>query len=184
MTSINPYEPARERSVPSPVGALPVRATGVVTAEDALSALAAVGKWRPWRTPLLVLPVMLLAGVAWLLNPRGGWFGPAMMVVAGLVLLSAPFRAKGKFAKTWNARPEHAHPIVWTFSDEGLFIESINSKHLHSWSTFVSARVLPDKLILTQHGGQMFNFIPRRCFNTDADWQTVCQLIASKLPGS
>jgi hypothetical protein len=28
----------------------------------------------------------------------------------------------------------------------------------------------------------MFNFIPRRFFNSDADWQAVGQLLAAKLP--
>ena len=125
-----------------------------------------------YRTPCLLL-------ITW----RGRvWFVPLIFCFACVFLLALSFRVKARFVQSWHGRPEHAQPIVWTFSDEGLFVEAINSKHLYSWQAYVDALIAADKIILAQQGGQMFNFIPRRCFETDTDWQTVCQLVASKLP--
>jgi len=183
MTPVNPYEPPRSATPATIAGRLPVRATGVLTPEDALRALAAVGKWRPWRFSLIGLSIMAV-GLLVLSQGAGGIKWPLIFAAAifGLAMALGVLNAKRKFRKAWNARPEHAQPIVWTFSDEGLFIESMNSKHLHSWTAFVYARITPDKLILAQHGDAMFNFVPRRCFDTDADWLAVSQLLVARLP--
>src|SRR5262245_47963318 len=62
MTPINPYQPPREGAVVSPVSALPVRATGIATAEDALAALTALGKFQVGRIRFWSLFFLALGG--------------------------------------------------------------------------------------------------------------------------
>jgi hypothetical protein len=184
MTSINPYEPPQIGSATSRPVRLPVRVSGVLTAEDAIESLRAVGKWRTWLVPLVVAPTLLLIGGLILLTWPivVDWRLPVALGVFALVMMLTPIRARQRFRKQWKARPEHHQPIVWTFSPDDLLIEATNSKHLHAWTGFIYAKITPDKLILAQQGGAMFNFIPRRFFETEDDWVAVCDLLSNKLP--
>lgn len=182
-TPINPYDAPRSLPAPSPTASLPVRVSGVMTADDALSALKAVGKWNPKPMIWLSLAAILLgAGLLVASGGRKGWILPATICVAGVLVLAVWLRAKTRFVANWNARPEHSHPLTWTFSDDGLFVETINSKHLHAWTAFVTVRVTPNMLVLTQQGGQMFNFIPRRFFTSESDWEAVGKFLTQRLP--
>ena len=186
MTSMHSYQPAMSGSLfPSAQAAkLPVRVTGLITADDVIASLKAVGKWRYWRIPLLVLPVLLMITFVTLTNRRRGvaWPVPIVSIAAGLFLLTAPLRARHRFIKSWNARTEFQHPVSWTFSNEGLFTETVSSKSLRDWSGFIYAKITPDRIVLAHPGETMFSFIPRRLFSTEDDWTATCQLLAAKLP--
>jgi hypothetical protein len=185
VTPTNPYEPPRPEIAAVGAAQLPVQVSGVLTPQDAIAALRAVGKWKPWRLSIIAASIGLaIISIQVLNRPPGGIRWPVVMLVAvvAVALSLAPITAKQKFVKSWNSRPENNKPITWTFSEEGLFIEAAHSKHLHAWTAFPYMRMTPSQLILAQHGDAMFNFIPRRFFNSDADWQAACQLLATKLP--
>jgi len=185
VTAINPYEPPREPlpqvAVP---GTLPVRATGILTGDDFVGTLKAVGQWRPRLA--IVAVVVLVLSLVYLVTARGMgehlWLGATGVAVALVLLLLFITRGKRRLRDQWNARVEHREPISWTFAEEGLYIETVHSKHFHAWTAFVQASIRPDKLILTQQGGGMWNFIPRRFFASEGDWQAATQLVTAKLP--
>jgi hypothetical protein len=110
------------------------------------------------------------------------WVPMIAVVVSVVFVLSLSFRARSRMTKQWNARTENLYPVRWTFHAEGLEIETMQSKHYLAWSSFISVKIMPDQVILTQQGGTMWNFIPRRMFRSDADWQVVTQVLATKLP--
>jgi len=181
--SINPYQTPREGLSAARPSPLPVRATGVLTVDDAIAALRTEGKWNAWRNVLIFVGVFsIITGLLMLQRPRQLGVMAVYLGIGSLIVVLAALRARSRFAKSWNARFENQQPISWTISEEGLLIETANSKHLHSWGAFIKAKVTPDKIIITQQGGAMFNFIPRRFFETDGDWLAVRQLLASKLP--
>jgi hypothetical protein len=185
MTSLNPYQSFSSGGVfPAAQPAkLPVRVTGQITADDVLAALKAVGKWRPWRTAFLFASILIVIAAHSAANRRRGmWIGSLFLVVPLLMALLALLRARRRLVNSWNARPEYQHPVSWTFSHEGLLIETVSSKTLRDWSGFLYAKVTPDRIVLAQPGDAMFNFVPRRFFGTEGDWVAVCQLLAAKLP--
>jgi hypothetical protein len=183
MTLLNPYQTPRADKLLSQPGSLPVRVTGMMTADDSLAALKAVGKWHPWRIPLIVFPVLIWVMFTAFDQWRAvGWFPPLVVLVAGLFLLTFPLRIKRRFVKAFRARTEYAQPVTWTFSDEGLLTETIHAKTLRVWSGFAYVKITPTLIVLAQPGDAMFNFIPRRLFETEGDWLAVTQLLAAKLP--
>jgi hypothetical protein len=152
---VNPYQPPRPEIPEAANAQVPVRVTGVLTPEDAISALRAVGKWQPWRLAMFVIPAALLAiGYLLLAPPAGQVRWPVVIEIAifALVLALAPLNAKGKFVSTWKLRPDNSQPISWTFSNDGLFVEAVHSKHLHGWPSFLYARITADQYILAQQG--------------------------------
>src|SRR5262245_32316739 len=169
---------------PAQLAKVPVRVTGLITADDAIASLKTVGKWRTWRVSLIILPLVILVTFATMSNRRRRviWPVPVAMVTAGIFLMTAPLRARYRFVKSWNSRPDYQQPVSWTFSHEGLLTETINSKTLRDWSGFVYARITPDRIVLAQPGDAMFSFVPRRLFSSDAEWTAVCQLLEAKLP--
>jgi len=188
MTSMNLYQPAAATAEgvfpPARAAKVPVLITGLITADDAIASLKAVGKWRTWRISLLILPLLILVTFASMTNRRRRvvWPVPIATITAGAFLMTAPLRAKHRFVKSWNARPDYLHPISWTFSHEGLLTETINSKTLRDWSGFQYAQITADRIVLAQPGDMMFSFVPRRLFASEDDWSAVCQLLAAKLP--
>jgi hypothetical protein len=185
MTTLNSYPPSGGAVFPPAQAAkVPVRVTGSITADDAIESLKAVGKWRTWRISLIVLPLLVLITLATLTNRRRRivWPVPIATITAGVLLMTAPLRAKRRFVRSWNNRPDYHHPISWTFSHEGLLTETINSKTLRDWSGFVYAKITPERIVLAQPGDMMFSFVPRRLFSSDGEWTAACQLLAAKLP--
>jgi len=185
MTILNSYQlPGGAVFPPAQAAKVPVRVTGSITADDAITSLKAVGKWRTWRVSLIVLPLLLLITLATMTNGRRRiiWPVPIAMITASVLLVTAPLRAKRRFIQSWNTRPDYHHPISWTFSNEGLLTETINSKTLRDWSGFLYARITPDRIVLAQPGDVMFSFVPRRLFSSEEEWTAVCQLLAAKLP--
>jgi hypothetical protein len=185
VTAINPYEPPREVLQPlAAPGTLPVRATGILTADDFVDTLKAVGQWRP----RLVQKVIVVLAVGSVLVAFVAYGVDGLLVVvpplgaACALVLWGTIAGKRRLEKIWNARPENREPMSWTFSEEGLYVETVNSKHFHAWNGFTKGTIWPDKLILTQQGEGMWNFIPRRFFATEGDWQAVTQLVAGQLP--
>lgn len=184
MSNVNPYEPPSQGTRAPSVLTLPVRASGVLTSDDAITALRIVGKWRVWVGSLVVAVLIGVVGIAhaWIQPAPIDWIWP--MLFWGVMAVSAlflPLQAKHRFAKTWNARPENQSPITWSFSEEGLYVETARSKHLHSWEAFDGTKVAREQLVLVQNGGEMFNFIPRRFFESEAAWNAACQLVASRV---
>lgn len=185
MSAINPYQPPQPELVAAElVGPGPITASGVLTADDAIAALRAMGKWRPWLLPLIAIPIFAIAALSTLNQPvlPRNWLPIIAAAIFLTAALSLGFGARTRMAKQWIARPENLHPIRWTFQSDGLMIETVHSRHYLAWPSFSSARILPDKIVLTQHGGTMFNFIPRRMFTSEADWHAVSQMLAAKLP--
>jgi hypothetical protein len=162
---------------------LPVRVTGLITAEDVIGSLKAVGKWQPWRTVMIAVPMLLLVAFLQGINrPRRGGALPILLLIPLIMLLLIPLRARRRVLNSWKDRPEYHQPISWTFSEEGVLIETISSQTLRSWNGFLYAHITPDRIVLAQPGDAMFNFVPRRLFESDGQWLAVCQLLASKLP--
>jgi hypothetical protein len=185
MNGINPYEPPQAAPISTElVGSAPITASGVLTADDAISALRAVGKWRPWFLPLVAIPIFAIVAISTMNQPlfARNWVPMIAVVVSVVFVLSLSFRARSRMTKQWNARTENLYPVRWTFHAEGLEIETMQSKHYLAWSSFISVKIMPDQVILTQQGGTMWNFVPRRNFRSDADWQVVTQVLATKLP--
>ena len=185
MTSMNPYQTPMSGGVfPAAVPSkLPVRVTGLITADDVIASLKVVGKWQPWRTSLVVVPILLVFAALSAANRRRGAWVPLLVFVVPLVmLLLAPLRARRRLLVSWNSRPEYQHPVSWTFSNEGLLTETISSKTLRDWSGFLYAKIMPDRIVLAQPGDMMFSFVPRRFFESEGDWAAVCQLLAIKVP--
>lgn len=183
MSEVNPYQPPLEARLVESPGSLPVRVGGVLTADDAITTLRKVGKWRPWQGAVITIPLAIIIAIGFAVNDqmRNVWVPIVTVGIAMVIALWLVLGAKGRMQKQWNSRPEHANPMMWTFSEDGLFVETTNSKHLHAWSAFTQASVSPEMLILTQQGNAMWNFIPRRFFSSDADWYAVTQLLAAKL---
>ena len=186
MSSINPYQPFMSDGVAPAVvpSKLPVRVTGQITADDAIASLKAAGKWRTWRVSVLILALLVAFTLASMTNRRrkAAWPVPIATIVASVFVLTAPLRTRHRFVKAWNARTEYQHPVSWTFSPEGLLTETISSKTLRDWSGFLYAKITGDRIVLAQPGDVMFNFVPRRYFESEGDWAAVCQLVATKLP--
>ena len=184
--TINPYQPPQSGPSSAHPAPLPVRVTGVLTAEDAQRALrAAMGGRRAFWFIISGAAVVVL-GTIGLMIWQGDWirlWAAAFQVVAVVIIGCVLFvLSKRRFAASWNGRPENRQPVSWTFSNEGLLIETTSGKQLHYWNSFAYATIPADKVILAQRGGLMFNFVPRRLFETDEDWAAVCQLLALKLP--
>jgi hypothetical protein len=185
MNELNPYQPPESEPVRAEVvGPGPIIASGVLTADDAISALRAVGKWRPWLFPVLAIPIIAIFAISTVNQQLLGrnWLPTIVAAVFAVIVLWLSFSARSRMTKQWNARNENQHPVRWTFHADGLAIETIQSKHYLAWSSFTSVKLLPDQVILTQQGGTMWNFIPRRTFASDADWLAVTQMLATKLP--
>jgi len=134
----------------------------------------------PWA---LIPALILLTIIAGLNFQRGDqWEIVIAWGVCAVICLGLPLRARQRFVAAWNSRNDHHHPVSWTFSDEGLFTETVNAKALHSWTAYTRVTITRDHVVLAQQGGQSFNFVPRRFFETEGDWLAVRQLLASKLP--
>ncbi len=183
MNDVNPYEPPRESSPTTSPDSLPVRASGTLTADDVIATLQSMGKWRPWLALLIAMPVIVVVTIIFAVNngPRNWWAPFLSMGIATVIVLWMTLGARRRMEKQWKALPENGQPIVWTFSEDSLLVETTNSKHLHSWSAFVRASITPHMFILTQQGDALWTFIPRRFFESDSDWQTVVQLIGAKI---
>jgi len=184
VSNVNPYESPSHRTNSPMAQTFPLRATGVLRPDDAISALKAIGKWRAWLGSLIVATIIIVVGIVLALNQPApnDWVWPAIFCgVMAVFALLLPLQVRHRFANTWNARPENQAPVTWTFSDDGLLVETTRSKHLHFWEAFDSITVTRDQLILAQNGGVMFNFIPRRFFESDDEWTAVCQLVAAKV---
>ncbi|HEX5105035.1 MAG TPA: YcxB family protein [Pirellulaceae bacterium] len=158
--------------------------TGLLSADDAIRAMKVLGKWRPFRTGLLFVAFLLvIAAIATTQKPD---IRIHVLVVVGaigsLVAIGWASSVRDKFTKQFCANPEIANPIVWTFSGEGLLIQTANTSSLHAWNSFEKATITPTVVILAHHGGLSFNFIPRRLFASEADYSATCQLISAKLP--
>jgi hypothetical protein len=162
---------------------LPVKVTGLVTAEDSLKALAIVGKWRPWRVVFVAVPALIWLVFVVSIDGGGlGWFSLMVIVMVSLLLLMGVFQVKHRYFKAFDARIEYRQPVTWTFSSEGLLTETIHSKTLRLWNGFAYAKITPELIVLAHHGDAMFNFVPRRLFETEGDWLVVGQLLAEQVP--
>jgi len=154
-----------------------------VTAQDSLRALAVAGKWRPWRVLFVAIPALIwLIFVASIDGGGSGWLYLLIIVTVGLLLPAGLFRFKRRYVKAFDARIEYRQPVTWTFSSEGLLTETIHSKTLRLWSGFAYAKISPDLIVLAHHGDALFNFVPRRLFETEGEWLAVGQLLAEKVP--
>jgi hypothetical protein len=185
MNELNPYQPPESAPVRAEmVGPGPIIASGVLTADDAISALRSVGKWRPWLFPVLMIPIIAIVAISTVNQQLLGrnWLPAIVAPVFAVIVLWLSLGARSRMTKQWNARPEHLHPVRWTFHPNGLAIETLHSNSFLAWPSFTSVKIMPDQVILTQHGGAMWNFIPRRTFASDADWLAVTQMLATKLP--
>lgn len=160
---------------------LPITVSGLLTPDDCIAALKAVGKWRVWWIPSLALLGIALIG-ANLPAVRGGAgrVGLTMILLAGLFLLTYPLRMRRRFVRTWQARTEFSHPVSWTFADDGLLTETVNAKNFRDWNGFAYAKITPRQIVLSYPGNAMFSFVPKRFF-TDDDWTCVCQHLNMKL---
>lgn len=184
MSTINPYESPKLGQIPADGQArLPVRATGILLPDDGIAALKAVGKWPTWRGWTIILGFLIVVSlVTGLSIPQNGPVVGATVGAIGLVLyVSLLVSARPRFAKMWNSRPEHMQPMTWTFAEDGLFVETANSKHLHQWTSFLYFKATSNQLIIAQQGDMQFNFVPKRMFADETDWETVQNLLAAKL---
>jgi hypothetical protein len=186
----NPYDSPTvtdTKVLPAP---LPVRARGVLTPEDARQALNVA--FRQGSGIVLIATavavVVLFAGAALLAFRNPGhesefWPSAAALTIVGSFFIPMYLVLhRRRFARMWNSRAENQQPVTWTFSADGLLIETASGKQLQFWSSFIYALTTTDKLILAQQGGMQFNFVPRRFFETEEDWAAVRQLLAEKLP--
>ena len=163
-----------------------IRATGVLTVEEAINALRAVNLWSPWLTPgllLFVLVCYLIAAAVMLPS----LVGIVQTVASGLLLLlvawiflgsNHPYRA---YVKKWKEDPELQQPIAWTLSNEGVLLESLHARLLYRWPAFESQVTTFAEIVLLHRGMAYIRLIPKRCFGSDADWQAACQLVAAKV---
>lgn len=184
MTSIHAHPPGSSGGVYAAAqpAKLPVRVTGLITADDVIASLKAVGKWRTWRTALFLVPIMLILFSLGAGNRRRLPLLLIFFMIPLVIAILAPLRARWRLKKSWRAHTEYHQPVSWTFSEDGLFVETVNSKSLRHWAGFVYAKITPERIVLAHPGDQMFNFVPRRLFESDAQWVAVCQLLASKVP--
>ena len=161
-----------------------ISVTGFLSSDDAVQAMKVLGKWRPFRTSLFLVAFSLAAAAIATAHKPGIRIHVLVVVgVIGLLLtIGSASRVRPKFASQFYANPEIANPIVWTFSAEGLLIQTVNTSSLHAWNLFGRATITPTVVILEHLGGLSFNFIPRRLFASEADYLMTCQLISAKLP--
>ncbi len=184
MTEPNPYQP------PAPIRAelvtriLPIGATGVLSASDAIRALRAVGKWRTWTYYALAAALALVGAVMFVPTAQGkiSLLTIAFFGVSFLFLLTYPQIVRIRFERSWKARPEYQKPITWVFSEDGIFVETSHSKQQQSWNTFLYAKFTAHEIIFAHHGNMHFNFVPIRFFASEQDVTAARDLIAAKLP--
>jgi len=186
MNSGEPHDPNSQPPVSPPDARPGIRATGVLTVEEAINALRAVNLWSPWLTPGLlffVLVCYLIAAAVMLPS----LVGIVQAVASGLLLLlvawiflgsNHPYRV---YVKKWNEDPELQQPIAWSLSDEGVLIESLHTRLLYRWPAFESQVTTFAEIVLLHRGMAYIRLIPKRCFGSDADWQAACQLVAAKV---
>jgi hypothetical protein len=143
-----------------------------------------LGKWRPFRTSLFLVALSLVVAAIATGNKPGIRIHVLVVVgVIGLLLtIASASSLRDRFAKQFYTSPQIANPIVWTFSAEGLLIQTVNTSSLHAWSSFERATITPAVVILEHPGGSSFNFIPRRFFASEVDYLAARQLIGTKLP--
>src|SRR5262245_6586803 len=186
--TINPYQPPQSGVSSAHPGPLPVRATGVMTADDARRALAAATKTGTFSLKAVAVAIVLMFLFMAVMSRHHSvyrfelWASAIELPVILGILTLLFFMARRTFNAAWNAHPENHQPVTWTFSEDGLFVETATSKHLHYWTSFIYAKIPADTLILAKPGGTLFTCVPRKFFESDEDWAAVCNLLALKLP--
>jgi hypothetical protein len=181
---INPYELPRPAPSPCCSGRLPVRVTGILTAEDAIHALQSLGVGRKWRR---ILVCCGSAGVA------AGLFVAVVFhyqVVGILIALTsffsienALFAWKRNLRNAWGGRDDYKHPVTWSFCEDALRVETIRHNEQYHWNNVVDLRVTHNQVAIMgkQANSPVLVFVPRRFFDAEEDWAAVCQLIAHKV---
>lgn len=109
--------------------------------------------------------------------PPGWWILPAGVAYgAVLFFIFLPWRV----SKIFKANPRLADPLLVTFNEEGLLLDSARRQIKAPWSLLKKWKD-NDKMILVYHSRSQFHIFPRRGFTSDAAFSSVKSLLRSHL---
>jgi hypothetical protein len=138
---------------------------------------------RPFRLALYLAALLFLGlGAIGLTNPRlEGSLVFGGLVLAGLwILLSQTLLISWISRYQFSKRPDQNKEVEWQFGQEAVAIITDQSNSELSWSMFSKALQCPSGLMLYPND-QIFHWIPRHGFSSDADFERSCTLARAKV---
>lgn len=140
---------------------------------------------RLGRIALYVLAFFLVVGLSeeiWIIIrgqvlPRGWWVLPAGVAYGALLFfIFLPWRV----SRIFKANPRLSEPLVVTFSEQGLLLESQRGQIRAPWSLLKKWKANHD-MILVYHSGLHFHIFPRRGFVPPENFAGTLQLLTRHL---
>jgi hypothetical protein len=165
----------------------PVHVTFVPTVDDLVHASVETirgGRRRLWGETVLPLVLGAIVAVQVAQGGTGALFGPAaFLVLALLVLLGVrfgfPFLVRLGVVRQRRQNPHFAGPVEYTFTAEGVRLQTPLGASDMPWASFVRARETPEQILL-YYGHKTAYFLPRRALRED-DGRRLTAMLAARL---
>ena len=166
----------------------PVNVSFVPTIDDLVHASqeTARGGRRRRRWMEIGLPVLLVAIIVGQVAQNGiaALYGRAVSLVAALLLVlavtfGAPLLVRWAVVRQRRQNPHFDGPVAYTFTADGVRLETPLGVSDMPWASFVRARETPEQILLF-FGKNSAYFMPRRALRED-DERRLKALLAARL---
>jgi len=165
----------------------PVHVSFVPTIDDLVHASRETvrgGRRRRWKE--IALPLLLAAIIAVQVAQNGiaVLTGSAVFLVIALVLLAVvqlglPLLVRWAVVRQRRQNPHFDGPVAYTFTAEGVHLQTPLGASDMPWTSFVRARETPEQILLF-FGSKSAYFMPRRALRDD-DERRLKALLAARL---
>ena len=128
-----------------------------------------------------IMAVLFIAEV-WAISragvlPRGWWILPAGVAYGAILFF---FILPWRVGRIFRQNPGLAAPTRTTFDDEGLLLDSSRGQLRFRWNALKKWKHNRD-LLLVYHSPTLFHMLPRRCFNSAADFDALVSSLEKHL---
>jgi hypothetical protein len=141
--------------------------------------LVAAQKWhsrtrmrRPFRIALWVIAIFMLVPGFFLCLIEGDWLGIFLIGFGLLIIGSMTFIPPLIIRSQFRHRPDNGIDIERRISAERIHVLSALGDSEINWQSFWKIVECPDGFLFYQFA-QLFHWVPRHGFASDADWQHV-----------
>ena len=145
--------------------------------------------WRQsWRPPFriafsaAIYIVAILCVAAGIVAYRNGDFSVGLIIcpLLGLYWLLRPLVFRWKVRRQFAKRPDKDREIEWEIAPDKILVRSSLGHSEFCWERFTKCVQTPSGLMFYPVD-QIFHFLPRRGFSSDADFEQVAELAKSKI---
>ena len=114
----------------------------------------------------------------------GQWFliGVQALAYLGMIIVFLGlfyFMIQRSVRKGFEMSPHLQANLTYHFTENGFQVRTEEVENDYTWSMFYKAREVPQWFLLHQNGG-VYNYVPKRAFNSTADVEELRNFLKSK----